>query len=138
MILLDTNVLSELMRPAPDRRVQAWLGGVGSGQLATSAVTIAEITFGLARLPDGRRRSNLMERFDALIFGPPALPVLALDHQAGRWAGEFRALREELGLGPAPSDMMIAGIAMTHGASIATRNLADFSSLPISVIDPWG
>lgn len=137
MILLDTNVVSELMRPAPDPKVRLWFGGLGATPLATSTVTIAEVVFGLARLPEGKRRSELMERFDALIFGPPTLPVLGLDEQAGRLAGEFRALRESLGLGSSPSDMMIAGIAAANGASLATRNADDFSGLPISVVDPW-
>lgn len=136
-MLLDTNVVSELMRPTPDAKVRAWLGGLGATPLATSAVTIAEIVFGLARLPEGKRRSDLMERFDALILGPPTLPVLDLDAQAGRLAGEFRALRESMGLGSSPSDMMIAGVAMANGASLATRNVDDFSGLPISVVNPW-
>ncbi len=137
MILLDTNVLSELMRPAPDPKVRTWLDGLGATPVSTSAVTVAEVVFGLSRLPDGKRRSDLIERFDALILGPPALPVLGLDEQAGRLAGEFRALRESLGLGSSPSDMMIAGIALANGASLATRNVSDFSGLPISVVDPW-
>ena len=138
MILLDTNVVSELMRPTPDPKVGFWLGELGAAPLATSAVTIAEVVFGLARLPEGKRRLDFMERFDALVFGPPALPVRGLDEQAGRLAGEFRALRESLGLGSFPSDMMIAGIAMANGASLATRNVDHFAGLPISVINPWG
>ena len=138
MILLDTNVVSELMRPAPDTKVRTWLDGLGATPVSTNAVTVAEVVFGLSRLPDGKRRSDLIERFDALILGPPALPVLRLDEQTGRLAGEFRALRESLGLGPSPSDMMIAAIAAANGASLATRNVDDFSGLPISVINPWG
>lgn len=135
--MLDTNVVTELMRPTPDLKLRAWLVGLGATPLATSAVTIAEIVFGLARLPEGKRRSDLMERFDAMIFGPTTVPVLGLDAQAGRLAGEFRALRESLGLGSSPSDMMIAGVAMANGASLATRNVDDFSGLPISVVNPW-
>ena len=138
MILLDTNVVSELMRPAPDPKVRTWLDGLCATPVSTNAVTVAEVVFGLSRLPDGKRRSDLIERFDALILGPPALPVLRLDEQTGRLAGEFRALRESLGLGPSPSDMMIAAIAAANGASLATRNVDDFSGLPISVINPWG
>jgi len=137
MILRDTNVVSELMRPAADPKVRSWFGGLGAAPLATSAVTIAEVVFGLDRLPEGKRRSDLLERFDALIFGPPNLPVLGLDEQAGRLAGEFRALRGSLGLVSSPSDMMIAGVAMANGASLATRNVDDFSGLPISVVNPW-
>ena len=138
MILLDTNVVSELMRPAPDTKVRTWLDGLGATPVSTNAVTVAEVVFGLSRLPDGKHRSDLIEGFDALILGPPALPVPGLDEQAGRLAGEFRALRESLGLGPSPSDMMIAAIAAANGASLATRNVDDFSGLPISVINPWG
>lgn len=137
MILLDTNVVSELMRPAPDPKAQSWLTGLGGAPLATSAINIAEIVFGLCRLPDGKRRTNLIERFEALIAGPPALPVLALDERSGRLAGEFHAIRESLGRASTPSDMMIAGIAMIHGASLATRNANDFSGLPIGIVDPW-
>ena len=137
MILLDTDVVSELMRPYPDSKVLAWLNSLGTTPLATTAVTIAEIVFGLGILPDGKRRSDLMEQFDALVLGPPALPVFALDERAGRLAGEFRAVRETLGLGSSPSDMMIAGIVMANGASLATRNVAEFTGLPISVVDPW-
>ena len=137
MILLDTNVVSELMRPVPDPKVRAWLDGLGATPLVTSAVTIAEIVFELARLLDCKRRSDLMERFETLILGPPTLPVLGLDERAGRLAGEFRALRKSLGLCSSPSDMMIAGIAMASGASLATRNVADFTGLPIGVVDPW-
>lgn len=138
MILLDTNVVSQLMRPTPDPKIRAWIGGLDTTPIATSAITVAEIVFGLSRLPKGKRRSDLMDRFDALISGPPSLPVLGLDEQSGRFAGAFRALRESQGLGSSPSDMLIAGIAMTHGASLATRNVSDFSGLPISVADPWG
>lgn len=137
MILLDTNVVSELMRPVPDEKVQDWLTGMGSTSLATSAINVAEVVFGLCRLPDGRRRSSLIERFDALIVGPPALTVLALDEHSGRLAGEFHAIRESLGRASTPSDMMIAGIVMSHGAKLATRNVGDFSGLPIGVVDPW-
>lgn len=137
MILLDTNVVSELMRPVPDAKVQAWLGTLGATPLAISAVSIAEIVFGLSRLPAGKRRSSLAQKFDALIAGPPALPVFALDEQAGRLAGECHAIRESLGRPSTPSDMMIAGIAMTRGADLATRNTGDFAGLPIVVVDPW-
>lgn len=137
MILLDTNFVSELMRPVPDPKAQIWVRGLGSTTVATSAITIAEVVFGLARLPDGKRRSDLQERFDALILGPPPLPVLGLDEHAGRIAGEFRALRERLGLGSTASDMTIAAIAMANAASLTTRNTSDFVGLPISVVDPW-
>ena len=75
MILLDTNVISELMRPAPDLRVRAWLNDLDARALVISSVTISEIVFGLNRLSEGRRRADLMDRFNALVAGPPSLPV---------------------------------------------------------------
>jgi predicted nucleic acid-binding protein len=137
VILLDTNVLSELMRPVPDLRLRPWLSSARPTPLATSAVSIAEIVFGLSRLPDGRRQNELAERFELLLVGPPALPVLGLDEQAARLSGEFRAVRESRGLGAAVSDMMIAGIAVANGARLATRNTRDFTGLPLTVVDPW-
>ncbi|MFZ4604382.1 MAG: PIN domain-containing protein, partial [Caulobacterales bacterium] len=98
MILLDTNVVSELMRPNPDPIVRAWLVGLGLEPIATTSVTIAEITFGILRLPEGKRRDALAERFGAMILGPPSLPVLPLDEAAARHAGQFGALPEQSGL----------------------------------------
>jgi predicted nucleic acid-binding protein len=137
MILLDTNVVSELMRPTPNAKVHAWLTRLGSAPVATSVITIAEITYGLARLPDGKRRTDLTDRFKALIAGDPPIPVYAFDVRAAHLAGGFRAVRERAGLAHAPSDMMIAGIAVSNGARLATRNVTDFSNLPVTVENPW-
>jgi predicted nucleic acid-binding protein len=135
VIVLDTNVVSELMKPAPDPAVGEWLNGLGDTPLTTTAVSVAEIEFGLRRLPDGRRRDGLFTRFETLLA---ALAVLPLDDVAAREAGRLRALRERAGLGSQPSDMMIAGIASTTGAALATRNVRDFAGLPVEVVDPWG
>jgi hypothetical protein len=135
VILLDTNAVSELMRPSPHQDFQAWLTASGDRVWNTTAVTIAEIEYGLQRLPSGRRRAELMRRFEILADLFSALP---LDQEAGVQAGRFRALRESQGLSAHPSDMMIAGIAATNGAALATRNVRDFSELPIELINPWG
>ncbi len=134
MIILDTNVVSELMKPAPDAAVGVWLAGLGGEAVTTTALTAAEIQFGLHRLPDGRRRADLQARFDAFA---EALGVLPLDEAGAREAGRLRALREAAGLSAQPSDMMIAGIVAVAGASLATRNLKDFEALPIEVLNPW-
>jgi predicted nucleic acid-binding protein len=84
MILLETNVVSELMRPTPDGKVRAWLCQLGVMPVATTVVSVSKIIFGLARLPRGKRRSDRSDRFDRLLLGPPALPVLALDDASGR------------------------------------------------------
>ena len=134
MIILDTNVVSELMKPAPDIAVRGWLAGLGETPLTTTAVTVAEIQFELRRLPDRRRKVDLEARFEAFTV---ALGVLPLDEPAARETGRLRALREAAGLASQPSDMMIAGIAAVAGAALATRNQKDFGALPIELLDPW-
>ena len=134
MIVLDTNVVSELMKPWPDPAVRDWLIRLGDATFSTTAVTVAEIEFGLRRLPGGRRRNDLQRRFEAFAA---ALTVLPLDEPAGREAGRLRALREAGGSASQPSDMMIAGIVAVAGAALATRNVRDFTGLPIQLLDPW-
>jgi predicted nucleic acid-binding protein len=137
MILLDTNVISELMKPEPDPAVRDWLSHLGETPLATTVITIAEISYGLHRLADGRRRAALETRFEDYVGANSPLAVLPLEDIAAREAGRFRALRVSMGLGAQPSDMMIAGIVAAMGASLATRNVKDFDGLPIQLIDPW-
>lgn len=134
MIVLDTNVISELMKAQPDPHVRDWLARIGEVPLTTTAVTVAEIEFGLQRLPAGRRRDELYARFETFVG---ALTVLPLDEQAARETGRLRAMREAAGLSAQPSDMMIAGIAVAGGAALATRNTKDFEVLSIQLIDPW-
>lgn len=134
MIVLDTNVLSELMKPLPDARVKGWILALGELPLSTTTITVTEIEFGLQCLPAGRRRSDLYTRFDAFI---DAMTVLPLDLAAAREAGRLRALRQAAGLPSQPSDMLIAGITFTQGAVLATRNTRDFASLPLQLTNPW-
>ena len=134
MIVLDTNVVSELMKPAPDVSVRHWLATLGETPLTTTAVTVAELQFGLGRLPDGRRKTDLRARFDGF---SASLGVLPLDEQAAREAGRLRAMRETVGMPSRPSDMMIAGIVATAGWALATRNTRDFEALPIEILDLW-
>lgn len=134
MIVLDTNVISELMKPQPDAHVRDWLGRLGEIPLTTTAVTVAEIEFGLQRLAAGRRKDDLYARFETFVG---ALTVLPLGDQSAREAGRLRAVREAAGLSAHPSDMMIAGIAVAAGAALATRNTKDFEGLSLQLIDPW-
>ena len=100
-------------------------------------ITIAEIEYGIARLPQGSRSSELAERFGALTDPESGMMVLPLNDSAARRAGHFRYRREALGLGAQFADLMIAGIAAEAGAAVATRNVADFSGVGVEVIDPW-
>jgi predicted nucleic acid-binding protein len=136
VILLDTNIISELMRPEPAVQVKRWLSALGDESLATTAVTVAEITFGLARLPEGARRADLERRFAALV-GARGLTIVSIDEHAGRLAGLFLAARTARGAPATMTDMLIAGAAGAHAAPLATRNATDFEHLPIIVINPW-
>jgi toxin FitB len=137
MIVLDTNVLSELMRPAPDAGVVAWLAARDPLELATTTIAIAEIQRGIARLPDGRRRKSLEQRFSA--FVEEAFPgrLLAFDRDAAYACGEVSASRERKGLHADAVNMMIAAIVKTAGATLATRNTRDFEGCGIALADPW-
>ena len=137
MILLDTNIISELMRPEPAPIVGQWLQGLGDEPLATSVITLSEIAYGVERLPDGARKKDLWKRFETFMTAGSGLGVLALNDEAALACGQFRAARERQGLSAHPSDMMIAGIASTSGAILATRNVKDFSGLPLQIINPW-
>ena len=135
MILLDTNIVSEVMKTRPADPVVAWLNGQDSDKLYVSATTIGEIAYGLRILPDGKRRSGLRERFVALAFEQR---VLAYDESAARIYGELMAERKELGLLMSFPDGQIAAIARLNHLAIATRNIPDFENCGIEVVNPFG
>ena len=137
MILLDTNVISEMMRDEPDGRVAAWMKRQKSLHLAVSTITLAEIQRGLKRLPAGKRRKALEAGFAEFIARGFAGRVLAFDEAAARIHGDVCALRESKGLPTDPVDLMIAATAKTADASIATRNTGDFEHCGIKLINPW-
>lgn len=137
MIILDTNVVSELMKPTPDAGVRKWLRGLGEDALATTSICLSEIVYGLSRLPHGQRRASLFDKLEAFVGPQSGLPILVFDDVAARECGRLRAIRDEIGKSAAPSDMMIAGIASAMGASIATRNVRDFEGLGLNLINPW-
>jgi toxin FitB len=137
ILILDTNVVSELMRAEPDSRVLAWIAAQKLTSLAATTITIMEIRFGLARLPLGRRRTSLEGRFEELLRRGMADRILAFDEPAARQAALIRAEREANGL-PAPAeDCMIAGIARASGATVATRDRSGFAGSGVPVVDPW-
>jgi hypothetical protein len=137
MIVLDTNVISELMRPAPDAGVKAWVAAQDPLELATTTITIAEIQRGIVRLPAGRRRKGLEERFR--LFVAEAFPgrLLVFDSEAAYACGEVAAARERKGLNADAVDTMIAAIVKTAEAKLATRNTRDFEECGIAVVNPW-
>jgi len=136
VILLDTNVISELVKPLPDRTVTDFLRREAAETLFTAAVCEAEIHYGLARMPAGRRRNELADRIAA--FRSAAFPgrILPFDSACAARYGEIRAAREAAGQPIAVEDAMIAATARAYGAIVATRNVRDFANCGIQVIDP--
>ncbi len=137
MIILDTNVLSAVMRQIPEPQVVAWLDRQPRSSLWTTSVTILEIQFGLLTLPVGRRRTGLLRAFEALLEEKIERRVAAFDLAAARAAGELMALRARKGRPVELRDTMIAGIATSCRATLATRNTGHFEDLPIPVVNPW-
>lgn len=137
MILLDTNVVSELMRPAPDVAVLAWTRAHAIEELATSVVTVAEIGAGLACLPAGARRRDLVTRWSRLQDDGFGGRIFGLDLAASRVYGELFALRQRTGKAAAAFDLLIAAIARVHGLAVATRNGRDFEGCGVQIINPW-
>ena len=137
MILLDTNVVSEVMKARPAEAVLAWLNSQESEKLYVSAITIGEITYGLRILPDGKRRSGLRERFEQFIGQGFDQRVLAYDESAARLYGELMGDRKELGRPTSVPDGQIAAIARRDRLAVATRNVLDFENCGIDVTNPF-
>ncbi len=137
MILLDTNILSELMRPAPAADVEAWLGAQPSASLFISAVTEAELRFGLALLPDGKRRGKLAEAVENMLVEDFAGRILPFDSAAASAYAQIAASRRKAGRPIAQFDAQIASIARSRSASLATRNVGDFEGCGVELINPW-
>lgn len=137
MVVLDTNVISELFKVAPDPEVMAWVAGLPGEGLFTTAVTRSELLFGLYRMPEGRRRNELLQGVTRLFEQKLAGHVLAYDDAAADAHAEIAAARQAQGRPVGQSDMMIAGISRSRGATLATRNLRDFEGCGITLVDPW-
>ncbi len=138
MILLDTNVISEVMKVAPSANVLKWLNDQSSSAVHVSAVTVGEIEYGLRILPDGRRRLQLKEKFEQFIAFAFAHRVLGYDEAAARLYGEIMGLRKESGRPMSVPDGQIAAIARSRGLSVATRNTRDFEECGVDLLDPFG
>lgn len=137
MIVLDTNVLSELMRPSPSEVVLRWFAGRSAATLFTTTITQAEILFGLALLPEGRRRSDLLMAAEQMFAEDFADRVLPFDSMATKAFAPIAAGRRHKGRPTGAFDAQIAAIAASRGAALATRNVADFLDCGIPIINPW-
>ena len=136
MIVLDTNVVSELMRPTPSPLVVEWVQEQNAGDLYTTAITVAEIGYGIDRLPDGARKA-LLAATSAQVFSAFVDHVLAFDADTAALYGRIVGDRDRLGLPIDGFDAQIAAICRRHAAALSTRNVKDFEQTGISVIDPW-
>ena len=137
MIILDTNVISGLTRPVPDSGVIAWLDSLPAEETAITAITAAELRYGVRRMPDGRRKTELSEAVSALIntdFRDRVEPfdVLAADQYA-----DVVTARERAGQPISVSDAQIAAICRVLNATLATRNTSDFTGTGVNLINPW-
>lgn len=137
MTLLDTNVLSEVMRATPDPRVIQWMNQHPKGTACISAVTIAEIRVGIAVLPDGKRKSELVQNADRAI-GEFASLCASFDALAAEEFATIVADRRKRGRPIGYQDAQIAAIARSAGLTLATRNTADFNDIDgLKLVDPW-
>ncbi len=137
MILLDTNVVSEVMKVAPAEVVLNWLNEQESSALCVSTITIGEIAYGLRILPDGKRRMALNDKFEQFIAQAFAQRVVDYDESAARSYGEIMGARKESGRPMSIPDGQIAAIARCNQLTVATRNIADFEACGIDLIDPF-
>lgn len=136
MIILDTNVLFALMRDAPDRSVASWMDRQPQSSIWTNSITILEIQTGLQVMPAGKKRVSLSEDFERLLDRIDHR-IVAFDEQAARFAAELTGLRQKKGRVGELRDTMIAGIVLSHHASLATRNVTHFADISATVVNPW-
>ena len=137
MIVLDTNVVSELMRPVPSVAVENWVSAQPAAGMFISAVTEAELRYGLALLPDGQRQRRLLAQAEAMLAEDFAGRILPFDSAAALAYAPIAAARPLAGRPISQANAQIAAIAASRGAAIATRNVADFAECGITVVDPW-
>ena len=137
MFLLDANVVSELLRPSPDPAVEAWVGDRPATDLYFSVIGEAELRYGVAIMPAGRRRAALASAIDAILLEDFAERILPFNSGAARAYAEIASGRRYAGRLVGEADCQIAAIALARGMAVATRNVRDFEDTGIEVVDPW-
>ena len=137
MFLLDTNVVSELLRPSPDAGVETWVGNLQATDLYFSAIGEAEVRYGVAILPTGRRQAALLSAIDAILREDFVNRILPFDSHAAREFADIVAARRSAGRTVAPSDCQIAAIARSRDITVVTRSVRHFAHMDIEVVNPW-
>jgi toxin FitB len=137
VILLDTNVVSEIMKWHVHPAVAAFIDKRSINELFLPSLVVAEIRYGMQRLPPGRRRSEIAGDFDAFLAAGFASRILVFDDACAVGYATARTAREQAGRPVPVQDALIGGMALAHGAALATRNLADFDGYGLALVDPW-
>ncbi len=137
MIVLDTNILSELLRPRPEAAVVAWIEALPATSVYTTAVTQSEILYGIALLPAGQRRRDLEKAVTAIFAEDLAGRILPFDSEAAGHYAAIAAQRRAAGQPISQFDAQIAAVTRSRGAHLATRNVRDFVDCGIGLVDPW-
>jgi predicted nucleic acid-binding protein len=137
MIVRDTNVISEVMRPRPSDKVIEWMRAESLASLFTTSITEAELLYGIALLPEGRRRQSLEVTVATVLTEDFSGRILPFDSPAAREFAVIAASRRRSGRPISDADARIAAIARSRGAALATRNVEDFADCELPVIDPW-
>jgi predicted nucleic acid-binding protein len=138
MIILDTNVLSELLRPSPARQVEAWLSTQDGTQVYFTTIGEAELRHGVAIMPAGKRRAELAKAIEGMLSDDFRDRILSFDRAAARAYAAIAAERRAAGRPISQFDCQICAIARANDAVIATRNTADFEGCGVVLFDPWG
>jgi len=137
MTVLDTNVLSELVRPLPSPEVVRWMAAQPNSSLFATSVTQAEMLYGIELMPKGKRRAALQAEVEGMFAEDFQNRILPFDADAAREYPGIAAARRAMGRPITPFDAQIAAIALSHGAKLATRNTADFEHCGVALINPW-
>jgi predicted nucleic acid-binding protein len=138
VIVLDTNVVSELMRKAPEPRVVSWVDRFAASEVLVTAVTAAELMYGVARLPEGRRKRKLHIKVEGLLTEDFEDQILPFDAPAATHYAEIVASRERAGSPISMADAQIAAICRNWSVGLATRNVDDFVDTGVNAVNPWG
>ena len=137
MIIIDTNVISELLRPTPEPAVEAWLGEQDGLSIYLTAISEAELRYGVAIMTSGKRRDSLGIAIDRIMRDDMSGRILPFDSAAARAFADIAATRRSAGKPISQADCQIAAIARAHTAPVATRNTPDFEGYGIELINPW-
>ena len=136
-ILLDTNVVSELMRPLPNAAVEVWVSRYEKSDLYLSSVSEAELRYGIALLPSGRRKERLKTSMEAMLQRAFQNRILSFDRKSAHTYAEIAASRKLAGRPPSRFDCQIASIASSNDCVLATRNIRDFVGMGVDLLNPW-